>query len=100
MGERARKRAGVCVRKVESTNARQSWTERWNDPEEGNEGQDVNLNVTKARKKNVVLCQGRNCFEYCDNSKQMWIRQRRSRGAVLNTNRRKSLLGLVSARQR
>lgn len=36
---------------MENTNARQSWSERQKDPEEENEGQDVNLNVTKARKK-------------------------------------------------
>ena len=36
---------------MESTNACQSGTERQSDSEEENEGQDVNLNVSKARKK-------------------------------------------------
>jgi len=48
--ERERKRTGDRVRKVQNTNARQSGTARRNDPEEENEGQDVNVNVMKARK--------------------------------------------------
>lgn len=48
---KGRERKRVCVRQLERANARQSGTERWNDPAEGSEGQDVNLNVTKAREK-------------------------------------------------
>lgn len=37
--------------------------ERWNDPEEGSEEQDVNMNVTKARNKmcfaNTVITQSK-----------------------------------------
>lgn len=48
--ERERKRTGVCVWREQNADARQSGTERRNDPPEENEGQDVNANVMKARK--------------------------------------------------
>lgn len=46
-----------------------------------NEEQDVHLNVTK-----IALI-------------DVWILQRKNRGAVLNTNRWENLLGVVSARK-
>lgn len=64
-----RGRQEFVLSKVKSINSSQSGTETWNDPKDGVRD---NLNVTKARQKNVVLCQRRNCFQYQDNSKQMY----------------------------
>ena len=71
---------------MKSTNARQSGTERWNDPEEGSEGQDVHLNVTKARTK--ILFYAREGITWNNVITQSKCSDQGSviGGAVLNTN--------------